>query len=208
MRFQGAAVLGPLEQWSNEERSLYPSGFEPPVIAGALVYEPMLATRASSEEAQPLDGVGPLRIVIPEPPRDMREDAAAEGRLRVLPGSAVAFLLGKPFIAHNTLEIRPSRETFDIPEAVIKAAEAYFRSGDGRQVRSFVSLPLFMEPGRMEGQTIGVLNVEFEETGIFDNKEQTVANFALAIAPVHFVIVWLLTLLDELGPADLSAHGE
>lgn len=207
MRCQGAAVLGPLERWSDAERLLYPAGFEPPVIAGALVYDPLLATRASSEEAQPLDGVGPLRIVIPEPSRDLREGGAAEGRLRVLPGSAVAFLLGKPFIAHDTLQIRPSRDAFDIPEAVISAAETYFRSGDGRQVRSFVSLPLFAEPGRMEGQTIGVLNVEFEESGIFDNKEQTVENFALAIAPVHFVIVWLLTLLDELGSPDLSVQG-
>lgn len=197
MRFQGVAKLGALPSWRPEDRSLYPAGFEPPVIRGALVFDPALATRASSERAEALEGARPLRIIVPEPPRDVRRGSASEGRLRVLPGSAVAFLLGKPYIAYNTLDLRPPTEEHDIPEAVLRAAETYFRTGDGRDVRSFVSLPLFAEPGKLEGETTGVLNVEFENTHIFDNDERTVEQFALAIAPVHFVIVWLLALLDE-----------
>lgn len=42
-----------------------------------------------------------------------------------------------------------------------------------------------------------MLNVEFEDTNIFNTDESTVRQFALAIAPVHFVIVLLLVLLDE-----------
>jgi hypothetical protein len=152
MRFRHVSTLGPVSSWEAADRELYPAGFEPAVIRGALVFDPELATRASSERAEPLDGAQPLRIAIPDPPRDLRAGSAKEGRLRVLPGSAVAFLLGKPFIAHNTLDIRPAQEEYDLPEAVISAAETYFRAGDGRDVRSFVSLPLFIEPGRMEGR--------------------------------------------------------
>jgi hypothetical protein len=59
----------------------------------------------------------------------------------------------------------------------------------------------------MEGETIGALNIEFEDTEIFNNEQRTIEQFALAIAPVHFVIVWLLTLLEEeesTGTGDLS----
>jgi hypothetical protein len=48
-----------------------------------------------------------------------------------------------------------------------------------------------------------VLNVEFEDVHIFDNKAETVEQFALAIAPVHFVIVWLLTLLEDVEAPSL-----
>jgi hypothetical protein len=203
MRFQDVSALEPMSSWDAADRELYPAGFEPAVIRGALVFDPALATRASSERAEALEGAQPLRIAIPDPPRDLRAGSSMEGRLRVLPGSAVAFLLGKPFIAHNTLDIRPARGEYDLPEAVIRAAETYFRTGDGRDVRSFVSLPLFIEPGRMEGETIGVLNVEFEDVHIFDNDARTVEQFALSIAPVHFVIVWLLTLLEEMEAPSL-----
>lgn len=202
MRMRDAQALGSVSSWSEEERILYPRGFEPPVIRGALVFDPALATRATSERAQALGGA-PLRIPIPDPARDAREEGAAEGRLRVVPGSAVAFLLGRPFIANDTLDMRSHQELYDLPEAVVTASDSYFRTGPGRDVRSFVSLPLFAEPGRMEGATTGVLNVEFEDTDIFNNDQGTVEQFALAIAPVHFVIVWLLLRLDETTPGDL-----
>lgn len=204
MRMRDADSLGPVSSWSAEDRVLYPDGFEPAVIEGALVFEPTLATRASSEAAEALGGA-PLRIAIPDPHRDSREGAAAEGKLRVVPGSAVAFLLGRPFIVDDTLDMRShTAELCDLPEAVLNASDAYFRAGGpGHPVRSFVALPLFAEPGRMKGERRGVLNVEFEEPNIFNNDPVTVENFALAIAPVHFVIVLLLLLLDEKAGGDL-----
>ena len=207
MRMRDAASLGPVSSWSAADRVLYPDGFEPAVIKGALVFEPTLATRASSEEAEALGG-SPLRIAIPDPHRDSREGAAAEGKLRVVPGSAVAFLLGRPFIVDDTLGMRSHTEMCDLPEAVLNASDNYFRKGGpGHPVRSFVALPLFAEPGRMKGERRGVLNVEFEEPNIFNNDPVTVENFALAIAPVHFVIVLLLLLLDEKASKDLLPAG-
>jgi hypothetical protein len=200
MRYRDATAVGGVASWSPDQRVLYPSGFEPSVLRGALDFVPTLSTRATSERAEELEGALPVRIAIPEPPRDQRVGTAPDGRLRVVPGAAVAYLLGRPFMVADTRSIRPAEGEYDLPEAVMAALDGYFREGAGAAVRSFVSLPLHAEPGGMAGERLGVLTIELEDTHVFDGDDGRVEQFALAIAPVYFVIGWLLTLLAEAEP--------
>jgi hypothetical protein len=200
LRFQ--RELPAPEDWSEDARLLYPEGFLPPQIVGALVLDPSLSTRSDSPDAGPVAGLKPIHLVIPYPPTDERRADEPAARLRMLPGAATAYHLGVPFQAPDTADLRSTLGSmFDLSEALISRTEDYFRNGPGRGVRSFVSLPLFAEPGEMKGERIGVLNVESSETLIFNGDRERVEQFYLAIAPVHFAIRMLLAHLEELpGP--------
>jgi hypothetical protein len=193
LRFLPADSLRPVSEWSVPERAFYPLGFAPEMLAGALIFDPALATRASSEGADPLAG-DPLRIIIPEPARDHHNGRSPEGPLRVLPGSAVAYLLRRPYLVRDTLDLYPSPGEFTLPEAVIRAADAHYRRGPGSRMRSFVSIPLFAEPAAMQGPVIGTLDVECRRPGIFAGTD-SVEQFAYMVAPVCFAVAFLLTLL-------------
>lgn len=159
--------------------------------------DPQLASFADKDE--PVPGLLPIRIVIPDPPRDSPVGSHAEGRLRLVPGGALAYYLARPYNAKDTWKIRESAEAeaLGLSEAVLAETERYFRHGSGKAVRSFVSLPLYESPGEMNGARVGVLNVESSEPAIFGGDDEKVRQFALAIAPVHFVIVSLLANLGE-----------
>lgn len=205
MRYYDRADLPPTTEWTDDDWHLYPRGYRPDPILGALVLDPHLASFADTNE--PVAGMHPIRIVIPDPPRDAPAGNEAEGDLRMLPGSAVAFHLGTAYLATDTWSIRtPNGSPLRLEEALMQSAEAYFRDGAGRSVRSFVSLPLFVSPAEMAGERIGILNVESSEPRIFGGDRDRVRNFHLAIAPVHFVIVSLLALLQ--APATTPASDE
>jgi hypothetical protein len=197
MRFSARDDLPPLAQWTDDEWALYPSGFRPERIEGALILDPDLASYADTDTQVP--DLLPIRIVIPDPPRDAPVGSHAEGPLRMVPGCALAYYLARAYNAKDTWKIRESAEAeaLSLSEAVIAETERYFRAGPGRAVRSFISLPLYESPGEMAGARVGVLNVESSEPAIFGGDDEKVRQFALAIAPVHFVIVSLLANLSE-----------
>jgi hypothetical protein len=186
-----------MHAWSEEARTLYPAGFEYPRLRGALVLDTELATYADSENAQATPGLKAIHIAIPEPPRDSLRPGEAHGRLRLLPGAAEAYLLGNPYFAPDTRAMRAEIARYAIDEAVIASSDKYFRTGPGKAVRSFVSLPLYVDPGGRAEDCVGVLNVESSETEIFRGDEDTVTQFALALAPVHYVVRMLFVKLDD-----------
>lgn len=206
MRFYSAERLGPMSTWTEDELRLYPRGFRGDAISGALVFDPAQSTTHASPNAAPLTGVGALRIIIPDPPRDRPRGTEALGNLRVLPGCATAFATGKPFIAHDCWDMRHSLDRHDVPEEVVAASDHYLRSGAAGSLRSFVSLPM---RGPQDGDPIvGVLNVEVTIPNILGGDDATVEHFALAVAPVCFVIEMLWRLQDDVGgaPPGTSAH--
>lgn len=205
MRFYTSDRLGAIETWSEQELRLYPEGHRGDRICGALVFDPRESTSSSSARAHPLEGMGPLRIIIPDPPRDRSPDGTREGNLRVLPGCATAFIRGGPFIATDTWNMRSYREGHFVAEEVLSASDRYLRT-TANGVRSFVSIPV-KGPGK-EDVTVGVLNVEMTEPNIFGGDERTVRNFARAIAPVLFVIEMLWKLADESRPPSGSGSEE
>jgi hypothetical protein len=176
---------------------LYPHGFRPAHILGALVLDPLLSTSSKSHKADPVAGLKQIRIILPDPVQDATREGEHDGRLRMLPGGAAALHLGTPFHVPDARYMRETmRNMFSIEEAVISRSEEYFRSGDGQKVRSFVSLPLFQEPGETKGPRSGVLNVESSERNIFEGDESRIEQFYLALAPVRFVLQVLSAALD------------
>lgn len=200
MRYHSEDDL-PLATWSEEDWSLYPKGFRPDVIEGSLILDPELSSYA--EGGEPVPGLAPIRLVIPHPRRNAGDAAPEVGKLRVLPGAALAFVLGIPYTTTDTLKIRESvaGEDLALDEALIARTEWYFQNGPGRSIRSFVSIPL-----RTADSCVGVLNVESSQPEIFGGNEERVRQFALAIAPVHFVIEALLANLESPEPS--TGHAE
>lgn len=190
MRFHPAESCGPMSTWSELQLRLHPEGFRYDAIEGALVFDPAQSTVSISDGAAPAPRVEELRIAIPNPPRDGSGTAGRPGPLRVLPGSASAFVTGHPFIAEDTHDMHGDLKEYSVPQAVLEASQQYFRNGDGGDVRSFISLPIRSpgENGTPDGPASGVLNIERSQTGIFDGNRETVAMFALTVAPVCFVI--------------------
>ena len=197
MAYRSVAELGDPAAWSEEQLTLYPPGFRPAKILGALVLDPLLTTSSESRKAEPVPGMKAIRIAIPDPVEDTRREGEHTGRLRMLPGGAAALHLGAPFHVPDARYMRETmRSLFSLEEALISCSEHYFRTGEGRSVRSFVSLPLFEDPGDMKGPRVGVLNVESSDRDIFEGNESRIEQFYLALAPVRYVLWVLLGALD------------
>lgn len=86
------------------------------------------------------------------------------GKLAVLPGAPEAFCQGVYTVVENTLEMGAEcRTRRALRYSVAYALDRYFRYGDGRDIRSFLSIPIFpvqasaaSEPA---SEPIGVVNI-------------------------------------------------
>lgn len=211
MRYRPADALGAERGWKQSDEVFYPEAHFPPKVRGALMFDPQLSTTAASHNAE-ATGLPEFRLMIPEPPHDRAEPGASEGRLLVLPGACTAFVRREIYRALNTHDFRYwiKQEHF-LAEEVIAKNENYFLTGPGKAFRSFISIPIF--PYQTEGVEedeqgeekppvpIGVLNINSSVVGLFGGNSDTVNNFALATAPLLFVLRALLTQLEEDGLA-------
>lgn len=202
MRFVPASAMDSSEAWKESDALLYPDGHFPTQVRGALVLDPALSTRAESEKAEPMD-LARFSLIIPDPSRDKPVPGAVEGALRVLPGAATAYVLGTPYHAVDTWNFRPEiNKHYRLDEAVISSNEQYFSTGPGKEIRSFVSIPVFGLPAGAEGAdasppaVVAVLNINSSEPGIFNADYETVGNLTLATAPFQYVLSILLAQLE------------
>jgi hypothetical protein len=206
MHYRAASELSPVHEWTPEERSLYPEGFLPARIRGALLLDPLLST-STLLKGSPVAALREIRIVLPDPPSDRVQLAERAGRYRMLPGAAAALHLGGFFHVPDTRNMRETmKDAFRIEEAVIARSEEYFREGEGRGVLSLVSMPLFKSAGSSRGPRIAVLNIESARGNIFDGRKDRMEQFGLALAPVRFVLWMMLGSLDLLSEHPYEAE--
>jgi hypothetical protein len=84
------------------------------------------------------------------------------------------------------------RRDGDFPESTALQIETYFAGERARNIRSFVSVPL----KTLAGTTLGVLNIHRNQPGLLEQREPA-QQFAPLVSPFVFVLVRLLTVLEE-----------
>jgi hypothetical protein len=152
-------------------------------------------------------------LALPVPVKD--QTRAPGGKLRVLPGAPLAFILAQeqeaPFIPIIDLQadtLTLSEEWFktygDFRETEIKELDGYFRGEVTGRIRSFVSIPL--RRTNSPAEIIGVLNVHCDQPNILrtammsSKREQAgpATQFAHLIDPILQILADLLDLLVSL----------
>lgn len=136
-------------------------------------------------------------------------DANGREKYRVMPGAPWSFVkeqfAGFVSIAsfYEWLENRCSEDG-----GTIKDTEEYFRSGKGKHIKSFVSMPLILPPtdggkDERDGRCIGVLNIHSVGEGLL--KEKGGQRFA----PICEPFLLLLSILVEIARSkECAASGD
>jgi hypothetical protein len=192
-------LFRPSSQLTAEEiASLKPDlRFSPPetdlrALKGLLVLQLELSTIArgglSLEAQEPDSDLAPLALAVPTTQTDPNSR-----RWRVLPGAPMAFCSGDLAAYTDTLTLgKWCRKEGDFPPSTAAEVDAYFGSERARRIRSFISIPL-----KSLGAQIGVLNIHRSEVGLLAEKAP-VQQFVPLIAPLNFVLVRLLDVLQQL----------
>ena len=91
------------------------------------------------------------------------------GKLAILPGAPEAFCQGVYSVVADTREMGAEcRTKRALRPSVADALDQYFRYGDGRDIRSFLAIPIFpVGPGGTE-EAIGVVNIHKATTEILN----------------------------------------
>ena len=132
-------------------------------LRGLLTLETALSTTTQSSAPQEPDkDLIPLALAIP------KMFQTPQGRWRVLPGAPMAFCTGKlaAYVDTHTLHTWCEEEG-DFPQSIAAQIEEYFKSERAQRARSFISIPL----KAFEGETVGILNIHRNQTGILAEKE-------------------------------------
>jgi hypothetical protein len=96
------------------------------------------------------------RFVLEVPKVRYRRDG---GKLAVLPGAPEAFCQGVYTVVENTVEMGAEcRTRRALRHSVADALDRYFQYGDGQEIRSFISIPIF--PAKASDiEPVGVVNI-------------------------------------------------
>lgn len=76
---------------------------------------------------------------------------------------------------------------------MIDSCVKHFTEGNGRNIRSFVAIPLFDIGLGDSREPIGILNLQSSATDIFGANDVTVNNFRLSISPLLYMLERVLT---------------
>jgi hypothetical protein len=128
-------------------------------------------------------------IVLPIPRKEFQTD---RGLTTLLPGAPRAFSTRVKFFYHDTRELgKECRETTALRESVAAEIDTYFKQGLGREVKSFVSLPISIPSvDDAESDVIGVVNIHTNQREMF--RGQSASLFASLTAPYCLLLAELL----------------
>jgi hypothetical protein len=135
------------------------------------------------------------RFVLEVPQPKEREDV--EGRSAVLPGAPEAFCSGSyTYVPDTHLMGDTCRRERGLRPAVSTDMDRYFKEGNGRDVRSFIAIPLL--PSRCGAQTndepLGVVNIHSDDTEILRSRDG-VELFVPMTAPHRLFVAHLIERL-------------
>ncbi|MGH7782426.1 MAG: hypothetical protein ACREO5_01070, partial [Candidatus Binatia bacterium] len=155
-------------------------------LGGILRLVPDLAVR--SENGRIRDDSLP-ELVLPVPRAEFQAD---KGVTTLLPGAPRAFCSKGNFFYHDTSELgKECRETTALRESIAIEIDNYFKEGAGREIKSFVSLPIGIPlPDSDEADMIGVVNIHTNQRGML--RGETASLFASLAAPYCLLLAELL----------------
>ena len=139
---------------------------------------------------QETDGGGVRRIILPVPEADQifSTAVAKDGgqRFKVLPGAAYSAALGKHAIIRNRNDLQDWCENADYEDQVRQAILRYFTTGNGKEVKSFLTLPLYRLSLSIGDKPalLGVLSIERSTEGLLPGQREKV--FVPISSPLNF----------------------
>jgi len=132
--------------------------------SGVLELLPSLAVFLKHGVARP-DRERLPRFVLEIPLPDYRVDGLKSA---VLPGAPEAFCTGAYTLVPDTFNMGAEcREKRALRHSVADAMDSYFRSGRGRDIRSFISIPIFPPGVKASDEPIGVVNIHNDAETMF-----------------------------------------
>jgi hypothetical protein len=140
-------------------------------------------------------------LVLPIPKREFAMDG---GQTTVLPGAPRAFCSGAHFFCHDTKELgKECRDATALRASVATQVEMFFNNGLGKDIRSFVCLPIGIPRATDEPQMLGVVNLHSNQPDCF--RGDSAALFGSLSAPYRFLLAELLQACFTLPPGNVEA---
>jgi hypothetical protein len=175
-----------------------PDATDPRALQGVLQVVPALSTTTRTLAPDPDASLQP--IALPVPARTAQNQDSAR-RSNVLPGAPWAYFYNEP-VGFATLAelVEWCRSRGDFAPAVIDAIGKYFDSGAGKDIKSFISMPLFppaATDGEPASQTVGVLNLHCSQEGLLARRGAQ--RFVPMMAPFRAVVTQLVGRLPPPG---------
>lgn len=157
-------------------------------LEGVLILQKQMSTTTETDKPTPDDGLG--EVILPIPKNIKSKD---KERYRILPGAPLAYVERDMNIYRNTKSLGQwCREKGDFSPSVCNAVDDYFNSNVGKNIRSFVSIPLYLSA--TDDKCIGVLNIHRNIEGMLNSKEN--AEFFRPL--IHPFVCLLKELIDSL----------
>lgn len=126
-------------------------------------------------------------ILLPIPKKEFRLD---KGKPTVLPGAPAVFCDPTTFVGfENTIELATwCRDQSGLRPSVADDVESYFTDGPGKEIRSFISIPILSPTDLFESKpkVIGVLNLHSNREGILPGEKAEL--FVPLTVPFMFLI--------------------
>jgi hypothetical protein len=170
--FINLMVFRPAAQIRPEDLSKHVLFAEPGANAntwdGVLQLRKEFAYRFDHDNMQPDTEVEPIMLAIPEP--DYRMDG---GKPTLLPGAPAVFCDPTQSAGfENTLELAAwCREHLALRSSVADDIERYYAAGAGKNIRSFICMPIVVTPPGGTPITIGVLNIQSSRAGFLPGEQ-------------------------------------
>lgn len=170
--FINLMVFRPAAQIRPEDLSKHVLFAEPGANAntwdGVLQLRKEFAYRFDHDNMQPDTEVEPIMLAIPEP--DYRMDG---GKPTLLPGAPSVFCDPTQSAGfENTLELAAwCREHLALRSSVADDIERYYAAGAGKNIRSFICMPIVVTPPGGTPITIGVLNIQSSRAGFLPGEQ-------------------------------------
>ncbi|GEM_PF-3571261 len=145
-------------------------GYNPDAWDGILQLRKEFAFTMTDKDLTPDQTIKPIMLPVPKP--QFRSD---KGKPTVLPGAPAVYCDPTRFVGfENTLQLATwCREQSGLRASIAENVERYFVDGDGKDIRSFISIPIVLPPGPsgQNPEVLGVINLHSNREGILPGEK-------------------------------------
>ncbi len=184
------------------QHRLINAGHDHPDYVGYLQAIPALSTTTAIDGCVPDPALVELVIHIP---RDRQPVTVDDGSTKypVTPGAAWS-LVNREFVSFPTISSLDEwlHDWCSVDESIKSATRRYFRDGPGKNIKSFVSMPIFALSPTSDSGCIGILNIHSNQDGLLVEKGGE--RFSPLMEPFR----QLLSILLTLARSDLAVFHE
>jgi len=177
-------------------------GYDPEAWDGILQLRTEFAFTLIDREQKPDTVVKPIMLPIPK-----TQYRADKGKPTVLPGAPAVFCDPTRFVGfENTLQLATwCREHSGLRASVAEDVERYFVDGPGKEIRSFISIPIVLPAAKPDSkpEVLGVINLHSNREGILPGEKAGL--FVPLTAPFMLLIARCLKKYNSLPKAEKSA---